>query len=381
MVKPVLFVSGEVPNAAVPVLADAKIDRMTGLAGVRARRCEGAFAPEFSIRSWAMKTIAILAYEEAVLSSFSGAVDMLQVANGYLQSLGREPFFKIEIVSDRAPNPTRMSAPAQILCSRTLEQARDADIILVPAFNASPDAVLEKNAHIVRWLREQYEAGKEIGSLCFGAYFLAEAGLLEGKQATSHWLALPDMRLRYPNVELLPDVLMTDKDGIYTSGGALLSWNLVLYLVEKFVSRELAIAVSKMFNIDLDKGRQSHFTVFHGQRSHGDEHILNAQNYIESRYGEPISIEQVAAQALMSKRNFIRRFKKATGNTPMEYIQRVKIEAAKKALENSGGDVNSVMYDAGYNDLKSFRKVFRQVTGMTPQDYRRKFSRVGAATV
>lgn len=328
-----------------------------------------------------MKTIAILAYEEAVLSSFSGAVDMLQVANGYLQSLGRAPFFKVEIVGNGAPNPLRVSAPAQVLCSRSLEQVQDADIILIPAFNAPPDEVLQNNAPLIRWLREQYEAGKEIASLCFGAYFLAEAGLLDGQQATSHWLALPDMRLRYPNIEFLPDVLMTDKDGIYTSGGALLSWNLVLYLVEKFVNRELAIAVSKMFNIDLDKGRQSHFTVFHGQRSHGDPRILNAQNYIEAHYTEPISIEQVAAQAHMSKRNFIRRFKSATGNTPIEYIQRVKIEAAKKALENTGGDVNSVMYDAGYNDLKSFRKVFRQVTGMTPQDYRRKFSRVGLATM
>lgn len=356
--------------AAVPIFTEAVHDEMRAYSRQNFRYVRGL-----------MKTIAILAYEDAVLSSFSGAVDMLQVANACLQGLGREPFFTVKVVSDHGPDALRVSAPAQLLSSHSLAQAGDADLILVPAFNAAPDAVLQKNAHIVRWLREQHEVGKEIGSLCFGAYFLAEAGLLDGTQATSHWLAIPDMRVRYPRVELLPDVLLTDKDGIYTSGGALLSWNLVLYLMEKFVSRELAISVSKMFNIDLDKGRQSHFTVFNGQRSHGDEHILNAQQYIEAHYMDAISIEQVAAQAHMSKRNFIRRFKTATGNTPIEYIQRVKIEAAKKALERSGGDVNSVMYDAGYNDLKSFRKVFRQVTGMTPQDYRRKFSRVGAAAM
>jgi transcriptional regulator GlxA family with amidase domain len=327
-----------------------------------------------------MKTIAIIAYEDAVLSSISGVIDMLNVANGYLESMGREPFFKVELVSG-GPKAVQLSVPAQILCRLSLEEAAEADIILIPAFNGNAEPILEKNAHLIQWLKEQYANGKEIGSLCFGAYFLAEAGLLSGKSATSHWLAIPDMRIRYTDIELLPDALMTDKDGIYTSGGALLSWNLVLYIIEKFVSREVAIGVSKMFNIDLDKGRQSHFTVFHGQRSHRDEAILAAQNFIESRYSDPISVEQIAAQAHMSKRNFIRRFKAATGNTPIEYIQRVKIEAAKKALERTGGDVNSVMYDAGYNDVKTFRKVFRQVTGMTPQDYRRKFSRVGATMV
>ncbi len=327
-----------------------------------------------------MKTIAILAYEDAVLSSISGALDMLNVANGYLMSIGKEAFFNVELVSDDKGD-VQLSGPARLHCAKSLDEATDADIILVPAFNGQADAVLGKNARSIAWLKEQYAAGKEIASLCYGAYFLAEAGLLKGKACTSHWLAIPDLRIRYTDIELLPDILMTDKDGIYTSGGALLSWNLVLYLIEKFVSHEVAIGVSKMFNIDLDKGKQSHFTVFHGQRSHEDEGILAAQNFIESRYGEPISVDQIAAQAHMSKRNFIRRFKAATGNTPIEYIQRVKIEAAKKALEKSGGDVNSVMYDAGYNDVKTFRKVFRQVTGMTPQDYRRKFSRVGATMV
>lgn len=326
-----------------------------------------------------MKTIAILAYEDAVLSSISGALDMLNVANGYLMSTGKEPFFNVRLVSDGKAD-VQLSGPALLHCAQSLEEA-DADIILVPAFNGNADAVLGKNSRSIAWLKAQHEAGKEIASLCYGAYFLAEAGLLSGKACTSHWLAIPDMRIRYADIELLPDILMTDKDGIYTSGGALLSWNLVLYMIEKFVSREVAIGVSKMFNIDLDKGAQSHFTVFHGQRSHEDEGILAAQNYIESRYSEPISVDQIAAQAHMSKRNFIRRFKAATGNTPIEYIQRVKIEAAKKSLEKSGGDVNSVMFDAGYNDVKTFRKVFRQVTGMTPQDYRRKFSRVGATMV
>ncbi len=328
-----------------------------------------------------MKTIAIVTYPHAVLSSISGVMDMFQVANAYLQMQGRAPFFKVVQVSRNAPGMLRVAAPAQIECQRTFHQVQDADIILVPAFNSPAELVLAEQAHIVPWLQEQRAVGKEIGSLCFGAYFLAEAGLLKGQAATSHWLALADMQQRYPDILWQPDVLMTDNDGIYTSGGALLSWNLVIYLIEKFAGRELAIAVSKSFNIDLDKGRQRHFTIFQGQRSHGDERILDAQSFFESEYLNEISVEQAAEKAHMSKRNFIRRFKTATGNTPVEYLQRVRIEAAKKVLENTAGNVNTAMFDSGYNDLKSFRRVFRQVTGMTPQDYRRKFSHIGGAAV
>lgn len=325
-----------------------------------------------------MVRIGILIYEDAVLSSVSGAIDLFLVANTVLQQQGQAAAFEIQLIGEGG---VALQAPAVITCNRRLNDPVDADIVLIPAFNSDPDLVLSKNGAVIEWLRAQHAAGRQLGSLCFGAYFLAEAGLLQGQDCCSHWLAIPDLQLRYPEVHFLPDTLMTDRDGICTSGGALLSWNLVLYVIEKFAGRDLAVAVSKMFNIDLDRGRQSHFTVFNGQRRHGDAGILKAQDFIEARYRGSLSVDQIAAEAFMSKRNFIRRFKLATGNTPLEYIQRVKIEAAKKQLENSHADLTSVMLDAGYNDVKAFRKVFRQVTGMAPQDYRKKFSRVGGAMV
>jgi transcriptional regulator GlxA family with amidase domain len=176
-------------------------------------------------------------------------------------------------------------------------------------------------------------------------------------------------------VQVLKDSVMTDHDGIYTSGGALLSWNLILYLVEKFCGRDVSIGVSRMFNIDLDRASQAHFVVFQGQRQHSDSDILKAQTFIEQNFHLPISVEQIAERSNMSKRNFIRRFKSATQNTPLEYLQRVKVESAKKALEKNTDDVASVMYNAGYNDTKTFRKVFKHVTGLTPQAYRKKYSR------
>ncbi|GAB2570747.1 GlxA family transcriptional regulator [Spirosoma areae] len=325
-----------------------------------------------------MKTISLLIYEDAVLASVSGVIDLLMATNGYLVQQGKPAAFTIELISEKEKN-IQLNVPAQFSCSKTLEEVTHTDLIIVPAFYVSPDQALAKNRAIVDWLKIMKANGTEIASLCLGSYFLAEAGLLAGKSCTSHWMAMDDMQRRYTDVNVLTDSVMTDKDGIYTSGGALLSWNLILYLIEKFCGRDVCISVSRMFNIDLDRVSQSHFVVFEGQRKHEDEDILRAQAFIEKNYHLPISVEQIAEQSNMSKRNFIRRFKNATQNTPLEYLQRVKVESAKKALEKNAADLSSIMYNTGYNDVKTFRKVFKQITGLTPQDYRRKYNRTGAA--
>ncbi|MBC9797835.1 GlxA family transcriptional regulator [Sinomicrobium weinanense] len=321
-----------------------------------------------------MKKISLLVYEDAVLSALSGAVDIFIGTNRFMEASGNPGPFKLELVSEKAKN-IQLFAPARFICHRTLAEVKQTDLIVVPAFNGDAGAVLEKNRGLVNWISTMREKGAEVASLCFGSYFLAEAGLLSGKPCTSHWLAIPDMRQRYQDIDLMPDMVITDQEGVYTSGGAFSSLNLILYLVEKFCGRETGVQVSKMFSIDMDRVNQAHFSVFQGQHQHDDKEVLGAQKYIEKNYYTPISIEEIAERANMSKRNFIRRFKNATQNTPLEYLQRVKIEAAKKALEKSAESINSVIYDVGYNDLKTFRKVFKRVTGLTPQDYRRKYSR------
>lgn len=323
-----------------------------------------------------MKTVSLLIYEDAVLSSVSSVMDILVATNRFLAAAGKEPAFQLELVSEKMKN-IQLHTPAQFICFKTIDEVKHTDLILAPAFEGSPDTVLEKNKALVNWIRTMRACGTEVASLCLGSYFLAEAGLLNGKSCTSHWMALDDMRNRYPDIEILPDKVMTDEDGIYTSGGAFISLNLVLYLIEKFSGRETSIQVSKLFSIDMDRYNQAHFAVFQGQRRHEDEDILKAQIYIEQHYDQQISIEHIAAVANMSKRNFVRRFKQATHNTPLEYLQRVKIESAKKELENSALNINTLMYNAGYNDQKTFRQVFKRYTGLTPQEYRRKYSRGG----
>ena len=204
---------------------------------------------------------------------------------------------------------------------------------------------------------------------------LASTGLLAGKTCSTHWALSETFRTLFPDVNLQTDKLITDENGIYTNGGAYSFLHLLMYLVEKFYGREAAIHCAKYFQIDLDRNLQAEFSIFNGHKKHNDEVVLNAQSFIEKNYEDKISIEELSSNLGIGRRNFDRRFIKATGLTPLDYLQRVKIEVAKKSFENSRKSVNEVMYDVGYNDTKAFREVFSRVTGMSPVDYKSKYNK------
>ena len=179
----------------------------------------------------------------------------------------------------------------------------------------------------------------------------------------------------YPNVEVQDGGIITDEGGVYSSGGANSLWNLLLYLLEKYTSRDVAILAAKYFAIDIDRDNQGLFTIFTGQKDHNDHEILKAQLFIEENFAEKITTDDLASDVSVNRRSFERRFKEATNNTVIEYLQRVRIEAAKRSFEASRKNVSEVMYDVGYTDTKTFRDLFRRITGMTPIDYRNKYSR------
>jgi len=224
-------------------------------------------------------------------------------------------------------------------------------------------------------VEQQYKSGAEIASICTGAFMLAASGLLDGKNCSTHWAAADNFRAMFPKVNLQADKLITDENGIYTNGGAYSFLNLVIYLIEKYYDRQTAIFCSKVFQIEMDRQSQAAFIIFKGQKLHEDEMVKKAQAYIESKPDEKISVEQLSSRFAIGRRNFDRRFIKATGNTPVEYAQRVKIESAKKAFENSRKTINEVMYEVGYSDVKAFREVFRKITGMSPLEYRVKYNK------
>jgi transcriptional regulator GlxA family with amidase domain len=164
----------------------------------------------------------------------------------------------------------------------------------------------------------------------------------------------------FPDVDLVTDKIITDEKGIYSSGGAFSYLNLILYLIEKYAGREMALLSAKVFAIEIQRENQLSFTIFQGQKAHSDEPVKKAQLFIEDNFTNKISVDQLASMLALGRRNLERRFKKATANTVVEYIQRVKIEAAKNSLESHGDNVNEVMYKVGYNDPKAFRTTFKR---------------------
>lgn len=313
-------------------------------------------------------------HDDVTLSTVTGAMDMFIHTNRLFQQLKKPQPFELVLAYEKTPEGT-MPVPGPMVGCSTIAETGQADLIIVPAFYGDRDEMLKKHQDTIKWIGKMHAKGAEVASLCSGIYFLAEAGLLPGRSCTAHWSDMEDIVRRYPEVNFLSDMVITDQEGIYTSGGAFSSLNLILYMIDKFCGREVGIWASKMFSLDMDRVSQSHFAVFKGQRQHRDDEILKAQTYIEQNHHLQLNIDEIANHTNMSKRNFIRRFKKATQNTPFEYLQRVKIEAAKKALENGSQNINLLMYGAGYNDIKTFREVFKKITGLTPQDYRRKYNR------
>lgn len=249
------------------------------------------------------------------------------------------------------------------------------DLIIIPALDGDMVQNLEHNHDFVPWIIKQHKGGAEVASLCVGAFLLASTGLITGKKCATHWMAANDFRKMFPEVLLVEDKIITDEQGIYSSGGAFSYLNLILYLIEKYAGKNIAIFMSKAFQIEMERRSQSPFIIFKGQKDHEDDLIKIAQEYIEQNFQDKITVEQLASMLALSRRNLERRFKKATANSIVAYIQRVKIEAAKMSLETSRENVNEVMYNAGYTDPKAFRTTFKRITGLSPVKYRSKYNR------
>jgi transcriptional regulator GlxA family with amidase domain len=319
-------------------------------------------------------TITVPDGEGNNLSSIVGAYKIFTRANEYWKSMGKRELHKIELagVSETVQYYEGLFS---VKPHKNISAIRETNLIIIPSLNHDYVKAVKYNQLLIEWIREQYKHGAAVAAICTGAFLLASSGLLNGKSCSTHWAAADNFRAMFPKVNLQPDRLITDENGIYTNGGAYSFLNLVVYLVEKYYDRKTAIFCSKVFQIEIDRNSQSAFTIFTGQKMHDDEVVKQAQLYIENKLDEKISIEHLSSRFATGRRNFDRRFIKATGNTPLEYSQRVKIEAAKKAFESSRKTINEVMYDVGYSDVKAFREVFRKITGMSPLEYRNKYNK------
>ena len=321
-----------------------------------------------------MKNIIILVPETAVPAAIVDPGYMFTAVNQFFKSAGKHPPFTVQLAGlskEVKLNDGLFSVHTDFL----LKDVKDAGLIIIPALSGDIKTALKLNRDFIPWIVQQYKNGAEVSSLCIGAFQLAATGLLDGKLCSTHWLFVNEFRDMFPEINLVDDKIITEQNGLYSSGGATSYWNLLLYLVEKYTNRETAIMASKFFLLDISRNSQSPFVMFRGQKEHDDCEILKAQEYIEKKFQDRITVDELSEKFSIGRRTFERRFKKATSNTIVEYMQRVKMEAAKKHLESGRKTVNEVMYDVGYTDTKAFRDVFKKIIGMSPIDYRNKYSK------
>lgn len=325
-----------------------------------------------------MRHLSILIPEgHLILDTIVGTLNLFKMANSYSKRIGktREDVFDIDLVA-LTKAPITCHKFFEVKPTKTLKEVAHTNLIIITSIVGNIEDALLKNELLIDWIKmKRIEHDAEIVSLCRSAFILAETGLLNGKSCATHWEVHQQFQEKYAKINLLPERIISEDNGIYSSGGAYSFLNMIIYLIEKYYGRETAIWCSKMAEIDFDRINQNQFVIFSGQKEHADEVIKEVQLYIEENFEEKISVEGLARKFAISNRNFIRRFKKATQNTPFEYIQRVKVEVAKKSFESTTLNINQVMYNVGYNDVKAFRKLFKKYTGLSPLEYRRKFNR------
>lgn len=322
-----------------------------------------------------MKHVSILIPQGgAVMGSIEGPHKLFTTVNEFMAGMGRPPLFDVHLVG--------ISKDAQVYegvfsahPDQSIAELENTDLIVIPALKGDLNHAIELNGAFIPWILDMHEKGSDVASLCIGAFLLAATGLMSGKSCTTHWNYAPEFRKMFPDVNLLPENVITDEQGIYTSGGAYSYLNLIVYLIEKYGGRDLAVVAAKVFGIEIDRDNQSQFMIFRGLKDHDDDLVKRAQEYIEANYTQRITVDELASMLALGRRNLERRFKRATSNTVVEYMQRVKIEAAKMSLESSRENVNEVMYSVGYTDTKAFRSTFKRITGLSPVQYRQKYNR------
>lgn len=319
-----------------------------------------------------MKHIAFLVPVGANIASLETARHGFLMANEFLQNRGEEPCFSVSTLA-ATPEVILDYGRITVRVDQVLAQTPRVDICIVPPLLGSVQDAVASNPELIEWLREFARDGGQVASLCLGAALLAAGGVLDGRRAVVHWAARDDYARLFPSVQWVSDQVVMHDGGVYTSGGAFSAAHLVLHLIERYTDRDTAIWCAKYFQLDWSRQSQLPFSVFIGQKTHEDEIVLAVQAYIEGRYPEKISVEALADRYTLGRRTLERRFRHATGHSIVEYMQRIRVEAAKKQLESSRKSVAQVMFDVGYNDTKAFREVFNKYCGMSPAGYRERY--------
>jgi transcriptional regulator GlxA family with amidase domain len=318
--------------------------------------------------------IGIVAYKNCTASMVMGVVDILSLANAQLQA-GKKPWFEIEIVTGNG-KPVKSFNGYSIIPTASIKSHARYDLIYVPGFLADPLEIISSEKNVIQWLRGQHKKGVVLAAACNGNLLLAESGVLHGKNATTHWSLKEFFEERYPHVHLTPEKIIVDEGDVISAAGVTAYNNLALHLVSKFGSADIAAYCSKVFLVDSGRKVQTPYLIFTAPKNHGDEEIKKMQEWIELNFEKPFTSELLLQKSSLGMRTMIRRFKSATGDTPLEYLQRIRIEKAKRFLETTSKTFSQITWDVGYNDISSFQRLFKVSTQLTPREYRNKFTLV-----
>lgn len=322
-----------------------------------------------------MKTVTILGFDQALATTITGAADIYGLAGVIWQRIQGEPIspqFSVRFATpDGQPiecaNGIRLSADC---CAADVQET---DLLIIPTIVGRIDTTLASLAPLFPWLHRLHQQGTDIASNDTGAFILAEAGILDNKLATTHWGFTELFRHRYPKVNLQPAQLITADENVYCSGGGMAWLDLAIFLIERYCGPELALQTAKSFVFDFGRQDQSVYSAIPNKKYHQDEDILKVQNWMENNLEKNIHLDRLAEQFHMSPRTFKRRFKQATGETALEHLQKLRIDAAKRALESKRFTVEVIAGMVGYQDQSAFSKLFKRETGLTPGAFRSKF--------
>ena len=322
-----------------------------------------------------MLEVTVLFLDETFSSTAIGPMEVFRHAGSLWNVLtGNRPVPRFRVTTASADGrAVRCDGPIQIKPTTSISAIRKTDIIFIPTTGLSIEDIVERNAPLVPWLHRWHQRGAAIASVCTGVGLVAATGLLDGKRATTHWALAERFREKYPKVHWMPELMVTEDRGFYCGGGVHAALDLTLYLVEKFCGHDVAMQSAKAMLIETPRTWQAGFAIIPLKTEHSDDAIVRAQDWLHQNFRENVQIDAAAQHVGMSLRNFVRRFKLATGDSPLEYLQKLRVAAAKRLLESNHRSLQEISDAVGYQDAAFFRQLFQRHTGVSPSAYRQKF--------
>jgi transcriptional regulator GlxA family with amidase domain len=319
--------------------------------------------------------VSLVALPDAAVSTLFGIYDVMNGFSNFLGS-GQSAPFRIEIVGETAGR-VALASGVSVDVQRTIDTIETTDIVIVPSLFLQPGGwKKERYPRLVEWLRAMHERGALLCSACSGIFLLAETTLFDGKDATVHYGYARSFTTTYPAVPIHPErvlVIAGAREELVSSGASTTWHDLVLYLIARYAGATTAQDVARMFALQWHQDGLTPYMIFEGKSDHGDGDIQSAQQWLREHFSVASPVEEMVRQSRLAERTFKRRFVAATGLTPIAYIQRLRIEDAKRRLERTEAPVDEISWRVGYEDPAFFRRLFRRTTGLAPGAYRKRF--------